>query len=312
MKKLTVLMPVYNGRLDWVEGAVSSILNQSFRDFNFLIINDGSNQEMTEFLMSLPSRDGRIKILNNDGNKGLVYSLNRGLEESGTEWVARMDADDWAFPHRLEVQMDYLENSKSVLVLGTKAVYLEDGKPVLKKNLPLTMENIAASLPFYCCICHPTVILNRKAVLSVGGYPNVKNAEDYALWLELLRTKKYNFINLDSICLRYRRGLERKEYRQIQVSSSYRVRDLFFNQLGLDVHSICRGNLWELHNIIVSKILLLHPDANRSILMINADKFILDLLRSKNCSIPSTILEYQKWKFYYLWHKFNSTFDDLR
>ena len=106
--------------------------------------------------------------------------------------------------------------------------------------------------------------------------------------------------------------MERKEYRQIQVSSSYRVRDLFFNQLGIDVHSICRGNLWELHNIIVSKILLLHPDANRSILMINADKLILDLLRSKSCSIPSVILEYQKWKFYYLWHKFNSTFDDLR
>ena len=87
MKKLTVLMPVYNGSLDWVEGAVSSILNQSFYNFHFLIINDGSNHEMTEFLMSLPSMDGRIKILNNDGNKGLVYSLNRGLEACNTEWM---------------------------------------------------------------------------------------------------------------------------------------------------------------------------------------------------------------------------------
>lgn len=257
--------------------------------------------------MSLPSRDARINVLNNDGNKGLVYSLNRGLEECSTEWIARMDADDWAFPHRLKVQMDYLENTESVSVLGTKAVYLEDGKPVLKKNLPLTMENIAASLPFYCCICHPTVIFNRKAVLSVGGYPNVKNAEDYALWLELLQRTKFNFKNMDSVCLKYRRGIERKEYRKIQVSSSDRVRDIFFQQLGIDFQLSLKGNLQELHDNIVSKILLLRPDANRSILMVNADKIILDLLCFKQCDIEATLLERQKWKLHYLWHRLASS-----
>lgn len=304
MKKLTVLMPVYNGSLDWVEGAVSSILNQSFYNFHFLIINDGSNHEMTEFLMSLPSMDGRIKILNNDGNKGLVYSLNRGLEACNTEWIARMDADDWAFPHRLCVQMAFLEQSEKVSVLGTKAVYLEDGKSVLKKKLPLTMETIAASLPFYCCICHPTVILNRKDVLSVGGYPNVKNAEDYALWLELLKAKNFIFRNIDSVCLRYRRGVERKEYRQIQVASSNRAQELFFKQHGVDINlNVTNTKAQELYKSIVSCILNLYPDVDRKLLNINASKLVSDLIRTNSYPMNWKIFECLKWRVTYLMNK---------
>lgn len=96
-KQLTVLMPVYNTRKEWLDEAVKSILDQTYKNFSFLIIDDGSIKETADYLDTLATKDKRITVLHNEANQGLVYTLNRGLAFATTPWIARMDADDWAF-----------------------------------------------------------------------------------------------------------------------------------------------------------------------------------------------------------------------
>lgn len=131
-KQLTVLMPVYNTRKEWLDEAVKSILDQTYKNFSFLIIDDGSIKETADYLDTLATKDKRITVLHNEANQGLVYTLNRGLAFATTPWIARMDADDWAFPDRLSKQMEYLNKHSGITVLGTDAIYLETGRPTRK------------------------------------------------------------------------------------------------------------------------------------------------------------------------------------
>lgn len=179
-KQLTVLMPVYNTRKEWLDEAVKSILDQTYKNFSFLIIDDGSIKETADYLDTLATKDKRITVLHNEANQGLVYTLNRGLAFATTPWIARMDADDWAFPDRLSKQMEYLNKHSGITVLGTDAIYLETGRPT-RKIQPLSHTQIEACLPFYDCFVHPSVILRREDILKIGGYPNSLYAEDYAL-----------------------------------------------------------------------------------------------------------------------------------
>ena len=109
MPKLTVFMPVYNGE-KYLKGAIESILKQTFRDFEFLIINNASTDRSVEIIESY--KDPRIKLLHNDVNKGLVASRNRGFKESQTEFIALLDCDDIAHHQRLELQIKFLEKNQ--------------------------------------------------------------------------------------------------------------------------------------------------------------------------------------------------------
>jgi glycosyltransferase involved in cell wall biosynthesis len=118
---VTVLMSVYNS-LPYLREAVDSILAQTYDAFEFLIVDDASTDGSRAVLHEYARKDPRIRILENDVNQGLGFCLNRGLEAAGTPWVARMDADDVAFPERLALQMQYLDAHPEVDVLGGAAV----------------------------------------------------------------------------------------------------------------------------------------------------------------------------------------------
>jgi glycosyltransferase involved in cell wall biosynthesis len=116
--KISVVMPVYNGK-EYLALAVESILRQTFADFEFIIINDGSTDNSADIAASY--EDPRIKLLHNDKNLGLIPSFNRGLENSRGEYIARMDADDIAFPDRFKKQVAFLDDHPDIALCGSWA-----------------------------------------------------------------------------------------------------------------------------------------------------------------------------------------------
>lgn len=237
---LTVLMPVYNPNLSWLTLAIDSVLRQSYKNFEFLIINDGSDREISEILESFSLLDSRIKIIHNEVNLGLTKTLNRGIIHAETKWIARMDADDVCLPERFAKQMSYLNENSDIAVLGTEAVYLENSKPALKAISPHSYNQIQACLPFYCCFVHPSVIFDREKILNIGGYPDYQYAEDYALWTKILFDSCYRMGILKDVCLKYRKGIQRIDYRRKQKESSLRLRKYVLRNVNAQIPEFWR------------------------------------------------------------------------
>ena len=120
MPKISVLMSVYNEPIDWMRQAIESILNQTYKDFEFIIVNDNPEREENQFVLNeYRNKDSRIIILCNEHNIGLTKSLNKGLTVANGEYIARMDADDIALPKRFEKQALYLAKNKNVFLCHT-------------------------------------------------------------------------------------------------------------------------------------------------------------------------------------------------
>ena len=199
----TVLLPVYNGGMTLHE-AIESILEQSHRDFEFLIIDDASSDESREILRDYASQDPRIRLVLHDRNVGLSSTLNEGLEKARTDLVVRIDQDDIALPERLELQVRFMKSRPDVGAAGSH-VYHMGKSPQHDRlvELPAEHEEIMQILPRQNCMYHPAMILRRGAALDIGGYrKEFKNAEDYDLWLRLSRHSR--LANLQVPLLRYR------------------------------------------------------------------------------------------------------------
>jgi glycosyltransferase involved in cell wall biosynthesis len=183
--RLTVLMPVYNAEA-YVAAATESILAQTFRDFEFLIIDDGSTDNSLAVITEYARADRRIRVISR-ANRGLVATLNEGLAESRSAYIARMDADDVAIPARLKEQFDFLAANDQCAVLGTSFILIdEDGNVIATWHSFIHDLTIKHALSVEGCICHPTAMYRKSAVLEVGGYREAYvAAEDYDLWRRL-------------------------------------------------------------------------------------------------------------------------------
>ena len=174
----SVLMPVYNGR-DLVLEAVRSVLEQTFDDFEFIIIDDGSDDGTSQLLESV--RDPRVRILHNPQNLGLASSLKRGLDEARGEFVARMDHDDFAFPERLEKQIEFLRTNPGYVAVGCQLAVTEDSKEYLWR-WPVGDLDIRWQLLFDTALSHPGLLGRTAAFRAAGGYDDTKAyPEDYDL-----------------------------------------------------------------------------------------------------------------------------------
>ena len=234
--KVTVLMSVYNGE-KYLREAIDSILNQTFMDFEFLIVNDGSADSTVEILQSYD--DPRIKIINNVENIGLTKSLNKGLGMAKGEYIARMDADDISFQNRLEKQIDFIEQNPQVAVVGGPVVRINNhGVPFGTSRYPLQDQQIKETLlSSGCCIAHPTALILTKALHAVGGYRKAfLNAQDYDLWLRL--ADNYELANLSDPVLYLRiHGAQvsnQKLRKQIIFSIGARTAAKIRRETGLD------------------------------------------------------------------------------
>lgn len=199
---VSVLMPVYNGAR-YLREAVDSILDQTYLDFEFIIVDDGSVDDTAAILDSYD--DTRIVRLRNETNLGIVPALNRGLSVVRGEYIARMDADDISLPQRLERQIAYMIAHPEVGVVGTW-IRLVDvrGQVTGEWTFPVTHGLLRWMLCFGSCLAHPSVMLRASVATSIGGYDeSFANSEDRDLWLRASSITRLS--NLPEILLLYRR-----------------------------------------------------------------------------------------------------------
>lgn len=186
--KISVLMPVLNGNLQHISESINSILNQTFTDFEFVIIDDGSNEETKRLLSSYGDRDKRIKILANSNTLGVGKSLNIGLSIATGEYIARHDADDNAKPSRFEKQLNYFKANPTVSLCCTSVNHIDmEGKKIGGYPCSTDSKLLEAELLLNSRLCHPSLMIKTETLKRVGGYPTTKSAQDYLLYLKLLK-----------------------------------------------------------------------------------------------------------------------------
>jgi len=184
--KITVLMPIFNGER-FVREAVESILNQTFTDFEFLIIDDGSTDSSIEIIAAYD--DPRIRLVANGKNLGVTASLNRGIDLAAGEYIARMDCDDISLPSRLAEEVAYLDQNPDCAMVAVLVVMTdEDGidrGAWLDDRKTSSHAAIHRFLPRANCIAHPGIMI-RKSILSRYRYNDLQRvAQDYDLWLRM-------------------------------------------------------------------------------------------------------------------------------
>ncbi len=188
---ISVILAVYNGQTH-IEAAVTSVLTQTYRHFELIIINDGSSDGTTAILAGLT--DPRIRVIHNKTNRGLIASLNRGIDEARGEIIARMDGDDRSHPDRFAKQVQFLLDHPSYGLVGTlDAVINPDQTVRCIEPFLITDTDIRTGLAFKNQFCHGSIMLRRSALGDMRYDPKAKYFEDYDLWSRLaLQTKLYN------------------------------------------------------------------------------------------------------------------------
>jgi glycosyltransferase involved in cell wall biosynthesis len=186
MPSVSIIMSVYNGK-QLLASTMRSMLNQTFGDFEFVIIDDGSTDGVTDLLRDYAAKDPRIKLVVRE-NKGLTRTLNEGLHLATAPLIARMDADDIAMPDRLEKQVAFMDAHPEVVLLGGAHDYIDAlGRKLITMKPPtdnaaLQQQCLDGTTP----ICHPLAMYRRDAALKVGGYDeSYLVAQDLDLWLRL-------------------------------------------------------------------------------------------------------------------------------
>jgi glycosyltransferase involved in cell wall biosynthesis len=197
---ITVLMPVYNAA-QYIGDAIQSVLQQSFADFELLIINDGSIDETEKIIRSFP--DKRI-ILINQTNQGVAAALNNGLQIAKADYIARFDADDICIRERLKTQYEFLQNHPEYVIVGTDVDYLDmNDEFVFSYTSTYTNEKIQQQKFITCPFIHSSVLFRKEAVIKAGGYNiHAHTFEDHLLWPKILSQGKG--CNLAEILLRVR------------------------------------------------------------------------------------------------------------
>ena len=247
---LSVVMSVYNGE-KYLDEAIQSILNQTYKDFEFIIINDGSTDNSLEIIKKYKNQDERIILINRE-NKGLITSLNQGIEKTKGKYIARMDADDISLPQRFEKQIQLMEKD-SLDICGGDYLSIDSDGSLLSLNLTpkgcaLCTLSLVSKVPF----AHPTVMIRKefldKNVLKYGQ-SDYKKAEDLDLWIRMYE-KGAKFSNVDDIIFKYRiieNSLSKINDRQIRQETKDMLNDFCINNQDV-ISDILIKNYQKLNN----------------------------------------------------------------
>ncbi|WP_433745215.1 glycosyltransferase [Falsibacillus pallidus] len=231
MPKISVIMGVYNGE-KYLHDAIKSILNQSFKDFEFIICDDGSTDKSVNIIEHYKKNDKRILFLQNDKNIGLAATLNKCITVADGEYIARMDCDDVSLLDRFNKQVDFLDNNKNIALVGGNANLFNDKGiyGIRKMEGEYTRLNVFKKNFFI----HPTVMMRKKSVVSIGGYTESKytyRTEDYDLWCKFCE-KGYKGFNIDEILLNYREDETAYRKRKFKYRvDAFKLRVYWFKKL---------------------------------------------------------------------------------
>ena len=199
--KISVVMPVYNGAA-FLSEAIESILKQSFSDFELIIVNDGSSDNSESVINGFS--DERIVYVKNETNKGLIFTLNKGVGLSKGVYIARMDHDDVADVLRFEKQINEFKKDPDLVICGSFIKTFENDKTEFISHMQSTHAQIISSIFFTCPFAHPTVMMKKEALMKLDAvyredYPH---SEDYDLWSRLVFSG--NSKNIPEYLLNYR------------------------------------------------------------------------------------------------------------
>lgn len=200
---VSVLMTVYNG-LPYLEQSLQSVRAQTFRDYEFIIVDDGSKDGSVEVLRRYAAEDPRIRLIANEVNKGQTPCLNQGIAEARGTWIARQDADDLSDPRRLELQMREVTARPHLALLGTNGWLIDsEGRSLGLINAPVGEAGVRWSSVFYNPFLHTAVLFRRQLALDLGGYSTAfRIAQDYDLWMRIM--EKHPADNLAERLVTYR------------------------------------------------------------------------------------------------------------
>ena len=278
-------MSVYNGE-KYLSEAIESILNQTFKDFEFLIINDGSTDSSREIILSYD--DYRIKLIENDNNIGLTKSLNKGVDIACGKYIARMDADDISMPERLEKQVDFMENHEDIAVCGSCATII-NGNDIEYSSFinPETSSEIKVALFFFNPIAHPTAMIRKDVLNAIGNYdPYFEKTQDYNLWYRIY-LEDYDFYNFQEKLLIYRNH-------KTNITNTNLDKQLFYANICLQKlysHYLGKNVNYEIVSTIRNLFMGRSPKIN--IIVLLRVMFLLKKLKRKLMScIPSIKEEY--------------------
>lgn len=237
---VTVLMSVFNSEKT-VDLSIKSILSQTYANFVFLIIDDGSTGNTLETINKYKNFDKRIVVIENKTNMGIASCLNIGIDRSDTKYIARMDADDIALPHRLKKQVDFMEHHPDVGVCGSWIKGF-GGVSETVYQYPVKHSEISAQLFFASALAHPTVIFRRSVLVSNALRYNetYARAQDYELWCRMAFDYGLKFHNLPEVLLHYNFSFASEKtvvYHMETVRSNLKRLGVVHNEREVEMHT---------------------------------------------------------------------------
>lgn len=264
---ISVLLPVYNAE-KYLGNAIESVLNQSFTNFEFLLINDGSTDGSKQIIRSYS--DPRIRFIDNTENRGLIQVLNQGLNLAKGKYIARMDADDICNLERFQKQIDFLEKNPDHGVCGTHIKVIDTGE-IIKR--PLSDAELRWWIFKGSPLAHPSVLMRRDILIDHQLQYHIEAylVEDFDLWWRMSFNCK--MANLDEVLLDYRVHSEQESSKSEKQSENLKKNlDLFIENIGIQTQKFSSK--------LIADILAKNIDFNPKTLQLQF-KFFDELLNSK-------------------------------
>ena len=225
---ISVLMPVYNTKEEYLRASIESILNQTFKNFEFIIVNDGSTNNVEEVILSY--KDDRIKYFKQE-NQGIVRALNNAWSKASGKYIARMDSDDIAYPERFAKQIKFLEENPEYSLIGSWAKIIPS-KNIIKLPQDIKIMDLLAD----CMFVHPSIMFNKADFekFNIRYESGFDYVEDYCFYARAIKCLKMT--NLQEVLLDYRVYPENSssKNRNVRIKSSFKVQDIILENLSND------------------------------------------------------------------------------
>lgn len=249
---ISVIMCIYKEKLLWIKQAIYSVMNQSFKDFELIIVVDNPDvSENVKEYLNFISKSKKIVILFNEKNIGLAMSLNKGLSRARGEYIARMDSDDISSHNRFMYELEYL-NERKLDVVSCGMIKIDENGGEIEREKTRVKEP-RKFLPVASCLVHSGIMARKKVYEELNGYRDFKNSEDYDLWLRIVTDSDFTIGNIDKYLIKYRivnEGQSRAKFEEQFYLSEY-IRQLYKERkrTGKDSFSIDNYNDFLKNNI---------------------------------------------------------------
>lgn len=237
---ISVVMPAYNAE-KYLNDAINSILNQTFVDFEFIIINDGSTDSTEDIVLSYA--DERIRYVKNDVNLQIVKTLNKGIELAKGQYIARMDADDISLSTRFEEQVRFMQLNPAIDICGTWLQTFGDKNETWE--YPLSHDGIKALLLFNSALVHASIMAKRSMFSDFSFSDKYLGAEDYFLWINSIDHKVFS--NIPKVLYRYRLHGTQTE-KMVQRKSTDNIREEILSKVGCEFSGEELSNFFAIAN----------------------------------------------------------------